>query len=231
MFRFLIVEDIESARTELQKLFGEVLPDSRVDVAEHVEEALSYVARAVKERWVYDCVILDFMLPCSKGEEPEMDFTVCQAIRNDMPMAFVIHFTAFAAQTEVLEHLVSAHIGRRDPRADLVPKESDYATELIGKVRKYLFTTRLDEHMDEVFGPSRSRHPQGRQSGTADMTSAGSTTHRLAALQREIEACWNDLDDQLKERVKRFFVVDEGPKEVRVDILLNARGFEAEDRP
>ena len=89
MFRILIVEDRDNTREQLFRLFSEEFPKAKIEKAGTVREALKKIHSLNSRGLYYHAVILDFKLPESMGENPEIDVSICNEIRDKMPESFV----------------------------------------------------------------------------------------------------------------------------------------------
>lgn len=221
MFHILIAEDVPEALDNLRALLSDEFSDSQVDVAENVQEAVECIQKAVEQQWSYDCAVLDLKLPVRKGENTEVDYTICEKIRKTMPQASVLHITGYADDSDVLQHLILTHVGSENDQCDFVPKQEDWAKTVIKKIRMRRYSPPVEEHLNALFGPPRRER---FNNGEERIFHQGSMTHELAALQREIEHHWDALQEALKERIKELFHVEEKEKKVTVRILWDASG-------
>ena len=220
MFRFLVVEDIEDTLKEIKALLSEEFDDSSIDTAGSVAEGSQYLAISFKEGRSYDATLLDFKLPSSLGENPEIDYSLCEEVRKNHRHTLVIHMTSYDQDPAILNHLAESHSEPTSPWPVLVSKKGNWPSVLRKRLRTFLFTREIAMQMDEVFGypPAADgfgrtvalRRPTARESGV---------THRLAVLTQNIEKYWPDLSETLKERIRATFVVNTAGDEVRVSLL------------
>ena len=230
MFRILIVEDIENTLRELKKAIlaafaKEETPVLQIHTAASVVEGRELIEVAYDQKRPYHAVVLDFYLPAQDGHDAtKMDESLCLLLRESMGSTLVAHITIYPDSEDVKEHLLKIHQVQIDPRAfALSKKDPDYSLDLIRKLKAFLFGRRIEEQMESIFGPdaelsfaARGRMNRGRgEIGT-------SQTHPIAALSRDIESFWPDLDPKLKERIKRVFRVEMCDKEARVSLLHKA---------
>jgi CheY-like chemotaxis protein len=221
MLRFLIVEDDKPTLRQLKALLSEEFDGSSVDVAGSVAEGQQCIASSVKEGKTYDAALLDFSLPRSQGEVPEIDHSLCEEVRSKNPGTLVIHMTAFAEATRVLDHLAKSHNEPSSPWPVLVSKgEIQWPSELLKRLKMSLFSREIAMQMDEIFGYLPVADGFGRTAALRRPTAReGGVTHRLALLTQNIERHWLDLAEPLKERIRATFVVDAAGDEVRVSLL------------
>lgn len=227
MFNILIADDDEPTRQQLEKYLADILPGVAIETAGAVDPAIQCVEMAYSRGAPFDAAILDFKLPIDQGGNPEPDHTICDRIHELMPETFVVHITAFGDDPEVLKHILESHRSRYDPWGDYVPKnKSDYAQRLGTILKNWLYGKPIEDAMDMLFGrvAERAAFP----SAPMDMRRGGSLTHELAALTRNIESHWNDLDDRLKKRIAQVFHVNEDVTPIRVSVLRDVRSSRGE---
>ena len=220
MVRFLIIEDVPETREQLEKLFANDFPGAVIDTAETVTEALRLIEQSAAQKRPYDIAVQDFKLPLEKGYHPEVDVSTCDLIRKATPTTFIVHITAWPNDPAVLMHLTEAHLDLGPPSACLISKlDADWAEKLMLKAKAYLYGTRIEQQMARLFGPTYAREVPKKWPMQLVPVSKGSVTHELAALQRDIEAHWHDLDARLQQRVSEFFYVNTKVTPVRVSVL------------
>jgi CheY-like chemotaxis protein len=232
MFRILIVEDISDTLEQLRMFFSERFPDAKVDAVETVAEGLESIKEAMESGRPYHAAVLDFKLPQDKGESPKVDESLCLEIRNRMSKALVAHITAYPDDPMVLRHLKNVGLDYRDPRAIFISKlEVDWPDQLVRKVKAYLYGTRIEKQMDELFGTDEQRAAakRGRFSRPFSGSMGGkSATHELAALFRDIAAHWDDLDERSQGRIQKMFYVNTQTDPIRVSLMKRAGGTDEE---
>jgi CheY-like chemotaxis protein len=209
--------------SELQEEFEDV----QVDGAACVEDALRLVEQAIESRRPYDVVLLDFKLPVRMGENDEVDESVCRQVRDSMLDAYILHYTGYGGDPVISRHMEQEH-GRDRPdqaRTRLVEKTADttWVEELRDHVRSFLdgkrkrlARQRVAEGLDRLFGAPESGHPGAARARDLGRPGDRGISHELEALRHDIVTYWNDLDDQLKDRVGTIFRVEEGDEGVRV---------------
>ncbi|NOT60210.1 MAG: response regulator transcription factor [Acidobacteria bacterium] len=215
-FRILIVEDIKNTLEQLFDLITMDFPDSQIDQAATVREALEWAGKAETEGWEYDAVILDFRLPLDKGEHPEGSEVLCRHIQQKMPHAFIAHITSHPNDKVVKEHMVQMHREQVGYSAiDLSKLEVIWPEKLLKKLKEFLKGQSLETRLKAVFPEAlAARAGMGRDRVRA----AGGITHQLAGLSRDIIDFWPDLNDKTKELIRQFFVVKEDGKSVTVSL-------------
>jgi CheY-like chemotaxis protein len=221
MFRILAVDDEEKIIEPLGKRLAKAFPNSKVETARAVDEAARLIQAAAQSGWLYHAAILDFKLPPKKGFPEKIDESLCQMIRKEMPKTLVIHITGFTGDPEIIRHQMNVHQDNNAPWAWIIDK-SDFAgweTKLIDKLKKYLYSNRIEARIDRLFGrgaraATASSSPMGRPSADE-----GSATLELAALCREIINHWKDLDESLQNRIRELFNVDVNSNPIRISLL------------
>lgn len=203
MFRILLVEDNEDTLKELADYLSEALHRPQIDGAMDVKQAMERIGGTN----LYDAVILDFKLPATLGENPEIDESVCKEIEAQMHSAFIAHISSFADDGKVQEHLRKIHAERVGNRVIFIPKSDEtWPERLLEELKAFLFGTRIEARISNLFrddsppGLDGSRHHQ--------FTPARNVTHDLAALVRDIAEHWDDLDNGLRSRARKFFRVE-----------------------
>ena len=221
MFRILIVEDDPPTLELLGKAIARKIDDVHVDAAMNVSEAHEFIDRAINNQ-PYHAVVLDMMLP-SGGLTPSLDETICRKLRDRMPHTLVAHITAYQDNDEVREHLETFHgPSQIDLSFSLSKLVVTYSSELIAKLKGYLYSRRIENQLDALFNgggvgeysaggrPARPRHSSG----------ARSRTHELASLTQNISTDWPYLSVAVKTRIQDIFKVVEDPNGgVRVSLF------------
>jgi CheY-like chemotaxis protein len=216
MFRILIIEDIKNTLEQLYDLIALDFPDSQIDKAATIREALALLATAETEEWEYDAIILDFRLPADKGEHPDGSEVLCFAIRQKMPQAFIAHITAHPDDTEVKEHMRRVHCEQAGYSAiDLSKLEVIWPEKLLDQLKQFLKGRRIEAQLEALF-PSGLAARVG--AGRDRVRAAGGVTHQLAALTRDITDFWTDLNEKTKEKVLQFFQIEESGKAIKVNL-------------
>lgn len=221
MFGFLVVEDEEPTLKAIKQLLSEEFAGSSVDTAVSVAEGSQRLATAFQKGRSYDAALLDFKLPSSSGENPEIDYSLCEEVRRKHPRTLVIHMTSHDGDPAILRHLAESHNDPTGPWPVIVSKRDiNWPSVLRRRLRTFLFTREIAMQMDEVFGYLPAADSFGRSAALRRPTARdGGVTHRLAVLTQNIEKHWPDLSETLKERIRATFVVDAAGDEVRVSLL------------
>lgn len=209
-FRFLIVEDEDDARQQLAALFREVFPNARIDAGGTVDEGLQLIRDAVERKEPYDIAILDFKLPRSQGENPEVDESLCIEIRDSMPRTLIGHITGFPDDPTIESHVERTH-PFTDPRGFFIDKrDADWATVLLNNTTRYLYTFRIEAQMEQLFGRAgMAATPAGEYARFSASGPGVSLTTSIASLCSDIGQCWKYLDGTAKHRIATQFSVDE----------------------
>ncbi len=216
MFCILLVEDELHTREVLRDLLKEVLTSALIDTASTVEEGRQKIKVAASDNRPFDVAILDFKLPVGKGEYPEFDESLCEEIRDKMPEALVIHITRYHEESFVTSHISAYHTGKNAPRVELIQKTDKWSEKLLSEIKAYLIQQQLYSLFEKQAKATEARKVVG---------SSGSLTHALAALSRDIEAYWHDLDDATKARIREYFETTEvetteDKQQVRIGLRL-----------
>ena len=224
-WRVLVVEDMENTRQQLVQLLKETVGDVDVDQAGSVCDALDLITQAHASGKDYHVAILDFKLPKTARDNPEVDVSVCSRVRDLMPNAFIVHFTGYAGDREVDVHMSTVHGQARPDQARcwLIDKGSaDWPGELLAQIkgflegtRKTLARARVREGLDELFGASETGSARGAYKGAGFERCV---THELESLCHDISRLWDDLDDDLKKRVNEHLTVLCDGRNVRVGL-------------
>jgi CheY-like chemotaxis protein len=222
MFRILIIEDIEGTLNQLQELLSEVFPGAQIDTAPAVKEAHELIKEGWDEAQPYQAIILDFKLPAEVGENPEVDESVCKVIKNLTPPPLVAHITAYPQDKLVADHINAFHTKQISPSALALSKlDKDWANQLLESLRAHLYGKRIEEKMEAMFGKEDVAVFHARtRAGREEPVGERSRTHELANLCREISAHWGDIDERLRLRIQRKFLIDDDARPVRVSLRL-----------
>jgi len=223
MFRILIVEDIIGVLRQLAEFLSEALSESeterpKVDTAETVREAKNLIETAYFNRRPYHAVLLDFNLPMDRGHHPEIDESLCLAVRDLMPTALVVHISAFIKDEQIERHMEKLHIETIDRSFTLSKLNVNYPLQLVGKLKAFLYGARIEGQIDSLFGWASGSEAEGRKAESS-LRDRRVTTHQLAALSRDIVSHWKDLDGPVRERVQKLFDVDGSADPIRISLL------------
>jgi CheY-like chemotaxis protein len=229
MFRILIVEDIRNTLKQLKIFISEALkepdgaPSVVIHTAEAVEDAKQLILEAKERGQPYHAVVLDFKLPKRQGHNPELpetDESLCLLIRQQTPDTLVAHITAYRDDEVVSSHVRLVHEEQIDPWALIFSKaDSEYALNLVERLRAFLYGMRIEEQMAHVFGvPQGLAFAARGRIERARSRAERSLTHDIAALRRDIVAHWHYLDERLQNHIRKFFRVDDESRPVRVSL-------------
>ena len=205
MFRFLVVEDVEFTLDQIIKLLSGEFADAQIDGAATVMRGTELIEEAARNRKIYDAAILDFRLPLDAGTNPEVDESLCLAIREKMPDTLVAHITSFITDPRVERHLAQVHSEAADPKAITLDKENvDWGSHLVKRLKSHLYGRRIEPQVNDLFGPGdpASDLAMERSSSTYGRRSI---TPKLAALTRDLESHYQDLEPRLQRRIDRYF--------------------------
>jgi len=225
MFRILIVEDIIETLRQLKALLTESLCTTenelhQIETALTVEDAHKLIVQARADKRPYDAIILDLMLPKQLGDSTEVDESLCLMVQRFMPSTLIAHITAYTDDKTVREHLKNYHIEQIDRSFALSKTDIDYAQKLVIKLKVFLYSNQLERRLTQILGwPEASASIKPNQSKYIRMPGQESLTHEIAALTRDITRHWHDLDEKLKDQIRRIFYVDDASDIIRVSLL------------
>lgn len=218
MFRFLVVEDHEPTLEGIKRLLSEEFDGSSIDTAGSVAEGSQYLATSLERGTTYDAALLDFKLPSSLGEYPEIANSLREEVRRKHPRTLVIHMTAFTQDPTVVSHLMARYKELGGPQPLLISKiDVAWPSILLAKLRTFLFSREISQQLDEIFRVDASI--SSPHLGKNPVHHKGGVTHRLAKLTQEIECYWKDLDREIQRRICDIFVVDTSGDNVRIGLL------------
>jgi len=217
MFHILIVEDVLNTLQELCELLHEVFPDLTIESADNVAIGLALIRQAADREQFFDIAILDFRLPPARGENDEIDESLCREIKQQMPDTLVIHITSFHKEQRVIDHIARFHSRKNTPRAELIPKKASWTEKLLAEVKAHLYGQLIEDQLATIFAPSGI---DGITRG-AGMQAQGSLTHKLAALSRDIANYWRDLSENTRAKIQKYYIVNEMPEDTRVRLRSN----------
>lgn len=218
MFRVLIVEDDIKTSRQLKSIITEQIEDVQVHTALNVPDAHQCIRAARDHDLPYHVIVLDLMLPPQKGLQAQLDESVCDSIRDNMPHTLVAHITIHDKDAAVKRHLEMAHDKKID-RSFRLSKETGYATELVKRLKPFLYGLRIEQQLNQLFnGGVITGYPvsAGRP---RDSESDRSKTHELAGLTRDISNHWEYLEEGLRTRIKDIFNVRADGDEVTVSLF------------
>jgi hypothetical protein len=227
MFRILIVEDIQGTLKEWVSTITEAFtePNGDVSVSIHTAASVSEAKQAIEAHYKkrpYHAVILDANLPPEPGHPPRIDESLCELVRTVMKSTLVVHITMFEDDPIVKEHLRLFHKEQVDPRSFALSKSAQASIQLVKRLRGFLYSMRVEEQMNSIFGQQKelSFAARGRSRAVPQRSHIErDSTLDIAALRRDIVAHWSDLDDLLKERIQRVFRVDHESVPVRISLV------------
>lgn len=217
MFRILVVEDNRGTLEQLHELLSEEFPTGSIEIAEDVESGIKRFREAAQTGG-FDAVVLDFKLPVTTGENPEVDSTICHEIVRILPDTLVIHITAYPDDAAIEKHLKEAHLKLREigPKVVFLSKlELDWSLQLVKRLRSFLYGRRIEQQFDQLF----SFAPPGETTSRFRPRYSGGVTHPVAALSRDIIAHWDELDESLRLKLQRYMNVVETAAGIRVSLL------------
>lgn len=219
MFRVLIVEDDVPTSKQLKSIITEQIEDVQAHTAMDVPEARALIETAKTNNQPYHAVVLDLMLPRERGIQAELDESLCNRIRQVMPHTLVAHITIHDKNGEVKKHLEVAHDKEIDRSFRLSKAETDYATQLVERLRPFLYGLRIEQQIDDLFNGGGGTGYPVMSLRTRDSVGDRSKTHELAALTRDISNHWESLDEGLRTRIKDIFNITVEGDEITVSLF------------
>ncbi len=202
MARILIVEDDPSTviaiRRNLQRFWPLAPEDLQIDTAVTVTEAHVWLDQAFRQKQPYDVVILDFKLPGRfPGDHTEVDESLCFAVCRLFPKALVGHITSnLEDDPQVREHIQRMHVERVGIQGFSLSKNDYYLPALLANVKQHLFAKPIEKRLTRLFSDT----PQDFSANETECLA-----NQLADLKREIMLHWEDLEDSLKERIRKAY--------------------------
>lgn len=218
MFHFLIVEDNEDLLDELIRAFAKWFPSSRIDSAVAVEDGLRLIGETNSTGASYDAAVLDFKLPRQKGLNDEIDETLCQEIKKTGYPTLVIHITGYGEDAKVLKHLEDFHQGSKLPWALVKKGGKEMWSDLERKAKSLLHGALITQQMEALF-PQATPGEARLAAYNRPSNQGRSITMELADLFREITIHWDDLDEELKCKIRETFNVDISCTPIRISLL------------
>ena len=218
MFRVLIVEDDENTASQLKNIITEQIEDVHAEIAMDVPAARHFIESAKDDTQRYHIIVLDMMLPPKSGIQAELDLSLCNNIRNVMPLTRVAHITAYDKDDGVKTHLETIHDTDID-RSFSLSKETGFATRLVNRVGPFLYGLRIEQQLNDLFnGGAMTSYPV-RSGRHREAFGDRSKTHELAALTRDISNHWETLEEKVKTRIRNHFDVTVDGDDVTVSLF------------
>jgi CheY-like chemotaxis protein len=201
MERILLLEDQPLTRKSLQRLLSIRFPGTTVMTAENDSEASEILGRYRQEGIGLDAVVLDLKVPHSKGTNAEVS-RICVDVQRLFPNALIGHITAHYSDDDVGKHLTNYHLGTGQKTDFFIDKRDErWEDSLVSKLAGAGIEHQM-EALDDLSTPAARSLRQASQRHQ-------NATFRRAKLVRDIKMYWNLLDSQLKERIRRYFEVDD----------------------
>jgi CheY-like chemotaxis protein len=191
---------------------------AHIDTAATVTEGKRFIDMAFVEGEAYDVIILDLMLPKETGFFPEIDDSLCLAVRKVTPDTLIVHLSAYIHDDAIENHVRTHHIESIDRSFTLSKLNVDYPTQLANRLKIFLYGNQIEGQIVEVFGATGHSNFGGRSSISRRPRSTVST-HDLASLCRNIVQYWNYLDEPLKQRIQQLFYVDGDSDPIRISLM------------
>ena len=198
-FRMLLVEDDDYARRQLTKLLTAASSGLIVDEAATVDEAFERLSHCGRP---YELVLLDFKLPRSSGQQPEVDESICLHLASTLPETIVSHITSFAADPQISAHLDRVHPPSRARGFVIEKMGHDVAKRLVARTLEALHSVRIERDINRLL--TMDAHAGSVRQG-------GSVTNRVADICVDIAESWPHLVPATRTLVESHFVVDETP--------------------
>jgi CheY-like chemotaxis protein len=232
MFNILIVDDEPETSYQVKALINEEIPEAQVETAATVEEGRQALMGAHRADRPFDAVILDFKLPETAGENPEVDVSLCREIELLMRNALVIHITAFKEDPFIIQHLEEVHETKFGNKAIRLWKlDTKIAEQLLDKLKPELYGQHVLQQIKNLFNleaPAKSSTKK-RQRYARGFRTGRSRTHELGTVTRQIAACWDNLDEEVQGKVQEIFSVKRSGKDVTVSLFRSSPSSTAKE--
>jgi hypothetical protein len=157
----------------------------------------------------FDVFVLDFKLPASEGDNPDIDTQVCKLAQATMPDALIAHITGFPEDERVKDHLMQHQKGLEGRPTWVDKNNENWPEELLHLIKSFVHSGEVARRLDRLFEDT-SAGTETRFRGSHAPCSSDAT-HELADLICAVERHWHDLTDGLKRRVSNVLAVRETP--------------------
>jgi hypothetical protein len=218
----MIVDDDLPTLDSLSKLLKTKLQKVEIIAADTISLAIIQIDESFKKRKPIDVAILDFRLPQEINQPDEIDESICFHLREKSPETYIIHFTAYVEDKQVIEHIREYHNEPNMSSHSLVSKnETSYPVQIINLTLKFIKSREVQTKYDEIFQPKNYTNH-----GTIQLRwqeyfgdQRYSQTRKIAILCSEIEKNWEYLNENLRRKIKSVLAVDESSDHVKVSLL------------
>jgi hypothetical protein len=234
----LIAENDKVLRETMRENLAYEHPGVVLDLTETVNEAIALLRTAMDRGVHYIVVILDIKLPRELGEDEAFHLNLRdQVLDSTSSDAYIFYVSSHLDQPVIQEYKrrLEAQIENnvQAPRTFFFSKsKAEEVRRFYEKIHKVMHTRRIGQKLDAIMPaimPTLFATPGLVPAGAGDMayiaprdpfTYPGTDpTHQLADLARDIEAHWNYLENNLRERIRRYFVVTETDAGVDVSLI------------
>lgn len=232
----LIVEDEQDQREMMLKILSRKHPGVIIDSAGTVSEAVELIRSAALRGVQYVVVILDLKLPREKGQTDAFfqfglrDEVLAAPLSRD---AYIFFQSAYLNDEDIQEYKRGVEAQSRNnvqsPRPFFFSKtESEDRRRFYEEINQIMHTRRISQKLEGIMpalfsSPGLEPVVAGHLVHVAPRGpfpyAGADPTHQLADLVRDIEAHWDYLESNLKEYIRRYFVVTETPTGVDVSLL------------
>jgi CheY-like chemotaxis protein len=212
--RILFVEDSPTVLEATSALLRRVFSAAEIETATTGREAREKIDRASRTGRVFDIALLDLKIPPVQGEPAELDLQLCDYARQAFPDVVVIHYSAWASEQEVQEH-----VQRLVGYDTIVDKSVKGAPRILMQVIRQGFGDKLAARTRAALGGAAGGPGSG--SGAERMLRGGQTscgTAEVNALLGEIRESFAMLDERNKKEIRHFVSVDETSRELQVTV-------------
>lgn len=218
---FQIVEDECQTRDLLFDLLSEEFPEARIDVTDNLAEAIRLARETRGSGEHYDVALLDVNLPLDDSGTGDDD--VHPEVRRELLRAltyatFVVNYSTEASQARLREEVDRL----REPNAPAPilihasPGQPHWPEDILRLCRRVVHGRRIAEQLDRILQSDRAE-PPGVAARSPRFAAWSNGTQALGDLMRDIKLYWNDLDEELRRRVRLAFDVTVVDGEVLVD--------------
>lgn len=201
MQKVLLLEDIYLTRETLKRLLRKKFPWLTIEAARDEGEARTILEKCAEEKDGLYAAILDLKVPPTENAYPDVS-SICADVHSMFPGAVVGHITAHNDE-DIQTHLDLYHLKSGVP-VFLVHKGDDD-----GKWHRRVVSELAGAPIERSLPVLRQGSvPQSSMPRQASQRHQSGTFLR-AALVRDIRQNWKLLEPELKDRIKRYFTVDE----------------------
>jgi hypothetical protein len=215
MIAVLVIEDVETTRTQLVELIRESVTGVDVYSARDCVE-VNLRIKELRDNVEKVVAIVDVMIPAAPGGAPEYADGAVSALIKMRPMPSLLFVSAYETEDKVETWRANLTSEDYQPRSYFISKSAvDWGDQVVKRIKERIYGPEIEGLMNEVYGPSTTPQPQLAKVGR---TRVFGLTHRLEILTARIREHYADLHTGLQERIRQHFDVDDTkvPPEVEI---------------